>query len=324
MNVEDEWLASVVSPRTRDNYRRGFSNFKSWLERDSEGILELRKREGRRFSTRLIQYFNWRKERVSANTARTELVSVQSFLTYWDLGLRMKTLPQITMKLEKYRPSVPDLQAIYKYNDLSTKAWLSLCRDCPARISDLLTFTKEQIVSGEFMIRSKKEGIVGKVYISEQTKELWEKDPLLPKTQEGIAKLLKRSCEIAGVNPLNSHLLRKFWISVATNLGLNEKIVKVLSFKTVDRSDLTYLLNADELRTSWEKVVSAIPLEEKPANGRIPTLMEAVDLMLKVLRKFCIRELQGEGYGAEALGLLKDYSRMTHKEVLEEYLKGEE
>lgn len=61
-------------------------------------------------------------------------------------------------------------------------------------------------------------------------------------------------------------------------------------------------------------------MESLKSNHRVPTLEEAMDLVLRTLRKMCMRELESEGY-KEGLGILRDYTRLTHREILEEFLK---
>lgn len=317
MDEEEEWLASVVSTKTKENYRRGFRRFKEWIGLTPHEILELRRKEGKRFTSRIVSFFNHRRTQVSENSARTEVVPVQSFLTFWDLSLKLRMLPQIGMKLETYVPTVADLQKVYKLNGLEVKAWLSLSRDCPARIGDMLDFSPDQIASKEFMIRSKKEKIVGKVYISDNTVELWTKNPKVPTFQQGIDKMWKRACEIAGIPSINQHLLRKFWISTATNLQLNEKIIKILAFKKVPQSDLTYFLNRLELRESWKRVIEAIPLEGKATD--ISDLEKRLDKHAKFIRK--IVQMQQALNGRPEV--LKGMDSMTEDEMIDTFLGSE-
>jgi len=75
------------------------------------------------------------------------------------------------------------------------------------------------------------------------------------------------------------------------------------------------------LGAARKKIADALPLEAKKANGRVDTLMEAVDLVLRVQREMCLERLQKKGYATGTLGILADYSKLSHKEVLEEYLK---
>ena len=145
-----------------------------------------------------------------------------------------------------------------------------MSRDIPARISDLLKITTEQILSSEFLLLSKKESVIGKCYVSEETQNLFTQlenaKIVLPTTQAGIDKMVFNACHIAGLpKRLNQHLLRKFWVSTAINLGIPEVIYKILSFKSVPSEILTYYLDRETLKDSWLKVINAIPLE--PKNG---------------------------------------------------------
>jgi hypothetical protein len=165
-------------------------------------------------------------------------------------------------------------------NDLLVKAWMSLSRDVPARISDLMTVTPEQIQSNEFDLKSKKEGVLGRVYISPQTQELFQqlsKSGLsLPTTSRGISDMMEKACRIAGLPMLNQHLWRKIFASKCMDLGINESAWHFLLFKSVAKSDSTYLMNASSLREQWQKVVDALPLEAKNGNGKVSKLEEIV------------------------------------------------
>ena len=327
MSLEEEWIASIPSESTRRHYLKDWKLFRDFLGKTDDQIVELRKKEGKRFVTRIQLFFEDRKKNLSQNSARTAVIAVQSFFSYYDLPVKVsKKLPELSMRLENYRPSVSDLQKIYSLGDLNVKSWISLSRDCPARMGDLLRVMEKVLASeeDEFLIESEKENVVGKVYISPETRELFKMKPNLPKSERGIAKLLERATKTAGLPKMNQHLLRKVWVSQAINLGIQETIVKILTFKAVPKSMLTYFLDSKDLRESWQKVVNSLPLEAKKTNGRTDTLEKAMDLVLKTLRKMCLKELESEGYNTgQILGVLRDYSRLSHKEVLEEYLKRE-
>ena len=325
MTLETEWIASILSDSTKRRYSRDLKLVREFLDKADQEILDLRRVEGKRFTTRLILFYeHLKKKGLSQNSARTAIVSLQSFFSYYDLPVKVsKKLPDLSMRLESYRPSVEDLQKLYSLNDINVKSWLSLSRDCPARLGDLLR-VMEKVSSSEedeFLIESQKENVVGKVYISPETRELFKRKPNIPKSERGIAKFLERACNVAGLPKINQHLLRKVWISQAINLGIQETILKILTFKAVEKSLLTYFLDRSDLRESWQKVVNSLPLETAKANGRVNTLMQATDLVLQVLRELCIEKLQEKGYDTRTLGILEDYSRLSHREVLEEYLK---
>ena len=110
----------------------------------------------------------------------------------------------------------------------------------------------------------------------------------------------------------------------AVNLNINEIIIKILTFKSVPKDLLTYYLDRTELREAWSQIINALPLEAIQTNGRISTLQEAMDMVLKVLRKMIMKELEKETGTFEGLGLIRDYSKLSYKEILEKYLEGEE
>lgn len=101
-------------------------------------------------------FYKWLQEekKLSQNTSRSYIIGLQSLFSYAGVPLKLKgKLPKLHMKIETYRPTTEDLQKMYSFGDLEIKAWLSLSRDCPARISDLLKITYDQIQQGEFLDR---------------------------------------------------------------------------------------------------------------------------------------------------------------------------
>jgi site-specific recombinase XerD len=287
MTLQEEWISQILAKSTKKHYEKGISYFLEFLGLERvEDLRDLEKPE-----TRVLQFFQWLQEvkGLSANSARARIVPVQSFFTYIDKPLKLKhKLPQIHAKIENWKPTLEDLQKIYRLGDISTKAWMSLSRDVPARMSDMLKITPQQVKCGEFMILSQKEKVMGKAYISEQTIGLFDQLETanigLPSSQRGIDKMMGKACQIAGmVKRLNQHLWRKIFVSTAINLGISEMIWKLLTFKTVPASDVTYYLSGSELRPYWQKITDALPLEHR--NGRVTDLEKRMDLIVKALKK---------------------------------------
>jgi hypothetical protein len=195
-------------------------------------------------------------------------------------------------------------------------------QDIPARMSDMLKISPEQIASGEFQILSQKESVVGKAYVSEQTqtlfKQLTEAKLKLPRTGRGIDKMMAKVCKISGMpQRLNQHMFRKLFISKAIDLGISEMIWKILTFKTVPISDATYFLNGSELRTYWEKIVSGIPLEKK-TNGKASQV--DVDMIAKALARLIKKEIQMDyAMPRIGIGLIEEENPM---EAIKKYLES--
>lgn len=286
MGIMEEWMASILKKGTKLHHERGMRYFLEYMQSTPEKIIELRKTE-RNFETRLVMFFKWLQETkgLSANSARSDIIAVQAFFRYVKepVDIRRK-LPDIGMKLDAYRLTLEDLQKLHKYGDLATKAMTSLFRDCPARIGDLLEIMASP--KEEMMIQSKKENVVGKVYLTPETIDLLNRaKESLPRTQAGVDKMLVRACKDANIpHKLNAHLFRKLWISTSINIGLNETVIKILSFKAVDKSLLTYFLDRADLRDAWKKVIDALPLEPRNGNnGRVTKVEEEMEMLKESL-----------------------------------------
>jgi len=190
----------------------------------------------------------------------------------------------------------------------------------------------------EILVNTRKEGIVAHCFIDPEFQGLLAKHIpnldqdnkyLFQSERQGhlsekqlLRKLqsLQRRSHVKAKGSFGWHLGRKLFLRVCAENGVVSWNARLMSGKAVDKSIATYI-NGVSLRKDAAKVFNVLRMEPIRSNGRVNTLTEAMDLVLKTLRKMCIKELQAEGYGEEALGILRDYSRLTHREVLEKYLK---
>jgi integrase len=255
-----------------------------------EEILELRREESKRFNTRIVMFWKWLQsdKGFSESTASSYVFGISGFFSYYDLDLKLKgKIPDTKMKIESYQPKLEDIQKVFRLGDLEIKTTLSIMRDVPCRVGDLVKEVIPRIQQKEFLIESEKEEVVGKCYISDLTLELHsqlEKANLkLPNTKRGIAKLLERASNIAGIPKFNPHLVRKYFFTVGCNLNINRDVLKVLMFKSVSKDILTYLLNRTELKDTWQQIINQIPLEAK-SNGRINDIQKELEELRMVMR----------------------------------------
>lgn len=321
MSLEEEWLTSIVAESTKNHHKKGWQLFKQFLGLETEKILELRKKEGKRFVTRIVAFYKELiNQGLSENTSRSYVIPIQSFFSYFECPIKVSDkLPRLHMKIESWRPSLNDLQKLYALNDLDVKAWLSLSRDCPARIGDLLKISQMLLKNPkteELVFKSQKENVIGKCYFSEQTRELFSLKPKIPTSPKGIDKLWLTSCGRVKLPKIHQHLLRKYWITTALNLGIPETIIKILSFKAVPKEDLTYYLDREDLKSYWLKIINAIPLEAK-SNNKVSSLEESLNLVLKALSKLIIKELEKEG--VKVMGL----TTLSSEQILEIFVREE-
>jgi regulator of replication initiation timing len=320
MGIEEEWLSQILGTSTKSAYLKGLSYFKEFCGlKTYEDLKTLEKPE-----LRTIQFFQWLQtsKGLTANSARARCTSVQSFYAYIDRPLKLKhKLPEITPKVETWRPSVEELQKIYACGDLVVKCWMSLSRDIPARIGDMLTITSSQIQQTDFELLSKKEKVLGRCYVSDQTRELFKQLETsglkLPTTARGIDLMMDQACKVAGMpKRLNQHLVRKTFVTKCIDLGLTDSCWKVLVFKKVHSSDATYWLNPSKAKPHWQRVVDALPLVSK-ANGRfgaveqeLSELKEALTSLEKENTTLKVRVNNLQSNTMELEGRLNDYGEL--------------
>jgi len=300
MGIVEEWSRSILAENTRQHHQRSLRFFSEFIGASPEDILKARKeRNDKYFETRTIEFFKWLQDKrgVSSNSARSYVIGVQSFFSYYNVPLQLKRrLPSLHMRLDEDRVTIEHLREMYKFNDLAVKTWISLSRDTPARIGDLLELKRNQI-RPEFMIESKKEKVIGKIFLSDETINLFHKLwNIVPESeyafstpsgqqydQTSINKMLRTSAKKAGLNiGIHQHSFRKLWITTAINLGLQTEVIKILSFKAVNPSFLTYFLDRDDLRDSWKRVVDVLSLDSM-ADGRVTRVEEELQRMKEAL-----------------------------------------
>lgn len=107
---------------------------------------------------------------------------------------------------------------------------------------------------------------------------------------------------------------------VASENGVTSWNAKLMVGKAVDKSIATYI-NGVSLRKDARKILNVLRMEQPKTNGRMTTITEALDLVLRVLRKMALKEIEMEQQASGYLGVMVDYSKLSHKEILEEYLK---
>jgi len=351
MGIVEEWSKSILKENTRKHHLRSLRYFAEYLGEDAETLLKLRKEQygkSKYFETKAVEFFKWlqAEKKLSENSVASTIIGVRSFFSYYDVPLKLKGKIRSThMKLDETPITIEDIRAMYKFNGLAEKLWISLSLDSPLRIGDALSLKREQIAP-EFLLKSEKEGVVGKVFLSERTLELfkryWE---IVPHSeyafstpqgkaydQDSINKMMKRACRKAGLSKqlckkFHQHLFRKLFISTGLNLGTQTEIVKILSFKGVSQDLLTYFLNRQDLRSYWQKIEDVLSLEPK-ANGRVDNLQQAIDLVMKTLRKMIENELEREMNKGRrfriSVGIPVDFSGMSDREILELFLKTRE
>jgi hypothetical protein len=131
---------------------------------------------------------------------------------------------------------------------------------------------------------------------------------------------LQKRAQIKAKGRFGWHIARKLFLRTCAENGVTSWNVKLMVGKAVDKSIGTYI-NRLSLMKDASKVLNVLRIEPSKTTKEMSTVVQAVDLVLRVLRKMALRELEMEQQASSYLGVMIDYSRLSHKEVLEEYLK---
>ncbi len=148
-----------------------------------------------------------------------------------------------------------------------------------------------------------------------------------------LLKKLAKDAQLELTGSLHFHAFRKLFMTTGVELGCNHWAIKMLVGKAVKSSDLTYISQA-QLRDTFLRISNVLRIMEPQPNAKIPTLEEAVDLVMKVQKEELlvkVKKLWNQKYGVYAttgsegtMGLMMrppDFENMSPKELLKEYLK---
>lgn len=336
----ETYLEALVSPQTRRSYKAGLAKFLEFYGKDLKSFLN-EKDHGKIIE----RYYVWLRKKYTKNSCRALTNPIIQYCKYNDIQPKIRKSLEIygtTITTRDHILQVDEAREMYNVGSLGEKAmvktWL-----LGLRIGDACRLEKQlfDVTPSEnlvnILVNTRKEGIVAHVFIDPEFQKLLAKHIpnldqdnkyLFQSERRGhlsekqlLRKLqsLQRRAHVKAKGSFNWHIGRKLFLRVCAENGVVSWNAKLMCGKSVDKSISTYI-NGLSLRRDAQKVFNVLRMEPIRSNGRVNTLTEAMDLVLRTLRKMCLKELEKEGYG-EGLGLLKDYSRLSHKEILEEYLK---
>lgn len=118
MGIVEEWLKGIVAENTRKHHKRALKRFIEFMGMSPEAILEARRTQfgkSRLMETKVIEFYRWLQEekKLSENSARSEVIGVQSFFSYYNVKLQLKgKLPHTHMKLDAEKLTAEDLRSL--------------------------------------------------------------------------------------------------------------------------------------------------------------------------------------------------------------------
>jgi len=319
-----------------------------------ENLTKVLQRGGRQLERETERFYNWiiEAKQLKPNTAYNCVVALKSLMSFYGMSLKLRrgTCPRIPTMPNDWISSIDQLRLMFQIGNLREKTIISMAKDIPLRIGDFLSIKRkdvEPLLGNEttddpvdsrllsFTIQTKKTKTPMTCFISEETLGLlkiycrtlcddnpflWQGKDLKRLNEDSVNLSLKNLVKKAGIEThglnVRFHMFRKLFVSVGASLGLNTDILKALTGKRI-KSDMQPYYQGVNLHEQWKKVNDHLRLSVTRTNGRISNLQEALDLVMKTLRKMVERELKREGY-AEARASLRD---KTDKETLENYLE---
>ena len=347
MSKVNDWLEGIPSKATRKSYLNGIKTFEEFYGKGVETLI------GNKDAGKVVEkFFSWMKDTkgYKQNTARVKANAVIQFLKYFETPVKYRKsigIFKTEIATGEHPLTVSELEEMGFVASLKEQVILSVFI-MGLRVSDACRLewrafdVKDQEPPVPVEIMTRKEGQPAKTFISAEFKEILGKylpnidknnKYLLQSARKGhldeetlnwILKDLAKRANLKLRGNLHWHSGRKLFMRTASSLGVNQWNARMLIGKSVSKDILTYV-NGVNLAKDFLKVSNTLRLKPTKTNGRISNLQEAMDMVLKVLRKMIVKELETEGYTEEGmLGIARDYSRLTYKEILTKYLEEEE
>lgn len=345
MSKLKDFLEGMPSPSTRKSYKNGIKKFEEYLGYPIEDLIK-----SPEAGKKIEKFYVWLKGKgYTQNSCRNIVNGAIQFLKYFDTTVKYRKsigIYRTEISTRDHRLTILELQELASVADLKEQVILEVFilglrvgDSCRLEWKTFDILHQEAPIPNDIL--TKKEGQVAKTFISQAFKENLEKylpnidknnKYLLQSARKGhldeeslnwILKDLAKRANLKLKGSLHWHCGRKLFMRKCAELGINQWNAKMLCGKAVSKDILTYV-NGVNLAKDFLKVSRVLRLRQAQGNGRISTIQQAVDLILKVQRKMILRELQMEQQASGYLGIIVDYSRLSYKEILEEYLKKKE
>jgi len=371
LEMKEEDFLQSLSKNTRKSYKTGLRKFEQYFGKAVDEILKLREQDlgsddihqRRRFEKEIEKFHQSLLDKgYGVNTARTMTLGIIQIFRFYDMPIKRRHGSKISKTVISTRDhmlTIFDIRKMYRVGDLRAKTLLCMSKDLGWRISDFLSALKIEVrpllkrkPPASFRKLTKKEKVPAYSFLSNESlqhlkiylptlkrdnKWLWEgkrrNSHLDAESVNDLLKRLAKDAQLELSGSLHFHAFRKLFMTTGVELGCNHWAIKMLVGKAVKSSDLTYISQA-QLRETFLKIANVLRIIEPATNTKIPTLEEAVGLVMEVQKQELlekVKRLWNEKYGkyagpgtGETMGLMvrqPDFDHMTPKELLREYLE---
>ncbi|MCJ7635091.1 tyrosine-type recombinase/integrase, partial [Candidatus Bathyarchaeota archaeon] len=325
MEKLNDWLSAIPSPQTRKSYKNGIKQFEKYLGEDIDSVTS---QDDVTLGHTLEKFYVALKDSgKKQNTCRATFNGVLQYFKYQGKNPKYRKALGIfrtTMSTRNEKLTIDQVQSMAKVSDLREQILLEVLL-LGLRVSDASTLEWKSFEQDEFLLNTKKESVVAHIFVSPEFREILNKYlNTLDKsnkylfqsakneylTSKHLNYMLQELGRRAGLtNNIFFHLGRKLVFRTGLELGIPNPNMKLLLGKSVPISDGTYYAENINLRPDFDKLHQTIRLFPTNGNGRVSSLQESVDLLMKVLRRMIDKEMG-----------IKRVMEITDKEALEEYL----
>ena len=341
MYMVKEFLESLVSEQTRRSYKRGLAKFEEYYGKSAKFLLK-EKDSGKTIE----RFYVWLRKKYSQNSCRALVNPIIQYCKYNNIEPRIKKslhMYRTTLTTRDHILTAEEARAMYNVGSLEekviAKTWLLGLRIGDASRLEWKQFDirpSEELK--EILVNTRKEEVVAHCFIDQELQRLLAKhipnldqdnkylfqsgnqDHLSEKQLLRKLQSLQKRAQVKARGRFGWHIARKLFMRTCAENGVTSWNAKLMVGKAVDKSIATYI-NGVSLRKDARKILNVLRMEAPKTNGRMSTITEALDLVLRVLRKMALKEIEKEQQASGYLGVMVDYSKLSHKEVLEEYLK---
>lgn len=371
MEMKEEDFLQSLSKNTRKSYKAGLRKFEGYFGKSIDEVLKLREQDlvsdnihqRRRFEKEIEKFHQSLLDKgYGINTARTMTLGIIQIFRYFDMPLRKRYGSKISKTVISTRDhmlSIFDIRQMHKVGDVRARTLLCMSKDLGWRISDFLSILKTEVEPllkrkppVPFRKLTKKEKVPAYSFLSDESlqhlktylptlkpnnKWLWEgkrrNSHLDAESVNDLLKKLAKDTQLELTGSLHFHAFRKLFMTTGVELGCNHWAIKMLVGKAVNSSDLTYISQA-QLGETFLKISNVLRISEPQSNAKIPTLEEAVEIVMEVQKEELlekVKKLWNEKHGiyattgsGQTMGLVRrppDFKNMSPKQLLKEYLE---
>jgi len=310
----EDFLETIPSKNTKRSYRNGIMRMEEFLGHSLTKLI--RSPEA---SKQITKFYSWLKNEkgYSQNSCRNLVNGPVQFLKYFGTEIKLRKslgIYRSEVCLSDHLLTIDEVQRMASLANLREQVILEVLL-LGLRVSDASRLEKKDFdrlnedPPVPLRIYARKEGTIYRTYVCAEFQELLrlylptlEKDNkyLLTGKRKGshidndilnlTIQQLAEKAQIKLNGNLRWHCGRKLVLRSCAELGISTWVAKALTGKSISKDMATYLEGID-LKKDFIKLHSVLKLKRSSVNSNVGDLRQALDLVMKALRKTLEREL---------------------------------